>query len=125
MIIKILDKEYELRFGLKALKYLDDIYFIENNGIKFGLGVFQVYDALSNKSDFNAIAIFNLIKAGLETSLIKPNDRQIEMYIEQCVTDDKADELVEELLDELKKQPLTRLKIEKATGQKFTKKAKK
>ena len=89
---------------------MDREYYVEASGVKFGFGVGMVYQQIAMK---NVVGIFNAIKACLINKNVK--DDVIEDYIVKVAEDDKLDELCEELIDELKKQPLTRKAVSDLT----------
>lgn len=73
------NKEYELHFGLKFLRELDKIYTHEFGAIKFGLGVQKVFLMLSQ---FNAVALSDVLYAGLSTDPDMPTRTEIDNHIE-------------------------------------------
>lgn len=106
MVITLNGRDYSLYFSIAGIDYLDREYYLEASGVKFGFGVGMVYQQIAMK---NVVGIFNAIKACLINKDVK--DDVIEDYIVKVAEDDKLDELCEELIDELKKQPLTRKSV--------------
>lgn len=106
MIITLNNKDYNLYFSIAGIDFLDREYYVEASGVKFGFGVGMVYQQIAMK---NVVGIFNAIKACLINKNVK--DDVIEDYIVKVAEDDKLEELCEELIDELKKQPLTRKSV--------------
>ena len=106
MIITLNDKDYNLYFSIASIDYLDREYYVEASGVKFGFGVGMVYQQIAMK---NVVGIFNAIKACLINKDVK--DDAIEDFIVKVAEDDNLDKLCEELIDELKKQPLTRKSV--------------
>lgn len=106
MVITLNGRDYSLYFSIAGIDYLDREYYLEASGVKFGFGVGMVYQQIAMK---NVVGIFNAIKACLINKDVK--DDEIEDYIVKVAEDDKLDELCEELIDELKKQPLTRKSV--------------
>lgn len=106
MVITLNNKDYSLYFSIAGIDFLDRKYYVEASGVKFGFGVGMVYQQIEMK---NVVGIFNAIKACLINKDVK--DDVIEDYIVKVAEDDKLEELCEELIDELKKQPLTRKSV--------------
>ena len=110
MVITLNGRDYSLYFSIAGIDYLDREYYVEASGVKFGFGVGMVYQQIAMK---NVVGIFNAIKACLINKNVK--DDVIEGYIVKVAEDDKLEELCEELIDELKKQPLTRKAVSDLT----------
>ena len=106
MVITLNNKDYSLYFSIAGIDYLDREHYVEASGVKFGFGVGMVYQQIAMK---NVVGIFNAIKACLINKDVK--DDVIEDFIVKVAEDDKLDELCEDLIDELKKQPLTRKSV--------------
>lgn len=106
MVITLNNKDYNLYFSIAGIDFLDREYYVEASGVKFGFGVGMVYQQIAMK---NVVGIFNAIKACLINKNVK--DDVIEDYIVKVAEEDKLEELCEELIDELKKQPLTRKSV--------------
>lgn len=106
MVITLNNKDYNLYFSIAGIDFLDREYYVEANGVKFGFGVGMVYQQIAMK---NVVGIFNAIKACLINKNVK--DSIIEDYIVKVAEDDKIEQLCEDLIDELKKQPLTRKSV--------------
>lgn len=106
MVLKINGKEYLVRFGFKAIDYLDHQYTIETQGIKIlGQGIQQAYTYLYSES---VIALYHVIRAATITEKTQPSAEEIEAYAEELAVKNELSKLFEELIDELKKQPLTK-----------------
>lgn len=116
MEIKIKDTSYPIYLGFDAINYLDNQYCVDMNGIKLGFGIVSVITQLRAR---NVLAIYNMIKAGTNTLQQQPSSQDIEDYFGE-LTEKQFDDLCEEFINELKKQPLTRV-----TALKITKEAKK
>lgn len=125
MQLKIGKKDYDINLGIRALKYLDDVYYYEEeqSGFRFGVGIELLTTGLSMG---NILAVVNFIKAGTITERSKPSDEDIEEFI-GSMTEDEFDSFLEEVKEELKKQPLTRTKARQILGdvEKATKPTKK
>lgn len=109
MILKLGNRDYEIRFGIAALKFLDEVYKIEVQGVGFGYGLQSLITSLQM---LNVLAIVNFIKAGTATEAQKPKDLDIENFIGN-LTDEEFDNIFKEALEEIKKQPLTRATMKK------------
>ena len=118
MNIKINEQEYPIYFGFDAINYLDNKYFADMNGIKLGVGVMSIFAQLKAR---NVLAIYNIIRAGTNTLPKQPSNQEIEEYI-GALTEKQFEDLCEEFLKELKKQPLTRVTAGKIVDKAETKK---
>lgn len=110
MVVTIGGKDYKLFFSIAGIDFLDRTYYIEAEGVQFGFGVGLLTSQLAMG---NVVGIFNAIKAGLYNKNIK--DEDIEKFIMEAAEKDELDKLAEELLGELKKQPLTKKTSENLT----------
>lgn len=105
MEITIDKKNYELKLSLKGVNYLDEIYKVKTDyGVSFGMGINYVVSALDT---LNASVIFNLIKASLLHIKERPNDCEIEKYIEDRFDED-IDGFLKEINDFLLSQPFSK-----------------
>lgn len=107
MDLTIGGKTYNLKLGLKALKFIDELYLI--NGTNLGQGLQAITISITSES-IGAIA--NLIKAGTITESQKPSDEDIELYI-GTLTEKEVDKLFKDFLNLLKTQPLTKVMVTK------------
>lgn len=87
MEIEINGKNYELAFGLKFIRNLDEIYKQNIDGMEFGIGVETAIMYLQLK---NPPVIYDLIKAGTSHLRSKPSNVDIENEMEKMA---EADEL--------------------------------
>lgn len=110
MVITIGGKDYKLFFSIAGIDFLDRTYYVEAEGIQFGFGVGLLTSQLAMG---NVVGLFNAIKAGLYNKNVK--DEDIEKFIMEAAEKDELDKLAEELLGELKKQPLTKQTFENLT----------
>ena len=106
MVITLNGRDYSLYFSIAGIDFLDRKYYVEASGVKFGFGVGVVYQQIAMK---NVVGIFNAIKACLINKDVK--DDVIEDYIVKVAESNNLDKLCEDLIDELKKQPLTRKSV--------------
>lgn len=106
MILKINGKDYPIKFGFAAIDYLDKQYAVETQGMKvLGQGIQQVYTYLGMES---IMALYHAIRAATITEKSQPSIEEIEVYAEELSGKDGLSKLFEDLIDELKKQPLTK-----------------
>lgn len=109
MIITMEGREYELRFGIAALDYLDRIYTTSAEGIEFSVGLSMFASQIQMG---NVTAIIHAIKAGTCTESHKPSNKVIEEFIGE-MNEEEMDMFFLEVTEELKKQPLTRTATKK------------
>nr|DAU45906.1 MAG TPA: tail assembly chaperone [Bacteriophage sp.] len=103
--ITINDKDYTLNFGFDFLRVLDERYSINQNGVAFGFGVQHAVVDLQQK---NPLVLLDLIQAGAATERQKPSVEGIERFVEREAENGRLDNLFEDFLSQLQKQPLTR-----------------
>ena len=115
MQLKIGEKEYPITLGFGALDYLDQVYSLEfAGGAKLGQGVTF---AINYLNDENPLVLYHLIKAGTITERQKPANEDVEAFIMDAGDKGTLDKLFKEFSDELKKQPLTKMKVLKIMKQ--------
>ena len=114
MEIKIKDISYPSYLGFDAIHYLDLTYFVDMQGMKLGFGIASVITQLKAR---NVLAIYNMIKAGTNTLASKPSNIDIEEFL-GALSEKQFDDLCEEFVEELKKQPLTRVSAIKMSKEK-------
>lgn len=78
MNLTIASKEYKLYFGLDFIAYLDDKFYIEQNGFKLGQGLTF---AIAQIELANPSILLDLIKAGTVTTNM-PSEEEIKSFIE-------------------------------------------
>ena len=101
MKFKIAGKEYELKFGLKFIRTLDEVYRVDYEGLEFGMGVNL---AFMNLNQYSPSALAEVIKASVAHESSPPKIYQIDEAIEDYAEEnDGLGELFEEVLDELGK----------------------
>lgn len=113
MIIDINGKECEIIFGFEAIDYLDKKYPLEIQGLKqLGQGIQNTYNYLTKASP---TAICEAIYAGTITEKDRASMSKIKEKVMQVATENEngLQELADELVEELKKQPLTKGVISK------------
>lgn len=102
MKIKINGKEYELRFGIKFNRELDEVYTQSVDGFEFGVGVEKATSYLAMK---NNVALFEVIKAGTSHLRQRPTDEEIEQAIEEYGNDGKLSDLYDDILKAMGNSP--------------------
>lgn len=100
MILEIKGKEYELNFGIKFIKKLDNAHFVVSDGMKFGVGIEYIY---SNLASYNPLALVDVI---VNASNIKYNDA-----VEFVENEADIDGLFDDFLNELRKGRMTQRKV--------------
>lgn len=105
MKINIKGKDRELRFGIRFIRNLDNIYKATVRGLEFSAGVDYAFAYLGSA---NPVGVCNILECALyEERGIATKD--IEEFVENC-TDYEG--LVNELIEELKKQPMLKARAE-------------
>lgn len=104
MILTINDKDYELNFGLRFLKEISKEKSSTKNGIDVRMGIENAVTALYT-GDY--IILPDLIKASTATLKEKPNNKEIEEYVDQC---EDLEKLGDDFLNELLTQSATKKK---------------
>lgn len=105
MECKIGGKNYEIRFSLAGLDYLDSIYHKKESGITFGIGISMLAGLLMEEQPQ---ALFHAIKAGTIKEKGKPSNDEIESYLEEVGEAEGLEKLFEDFLLQLRRQPLTK-----------------
>lgn len=116
MVIEIKEQQYVLNFGFEFLAKLNDFYHIEQQGMRLNQGLNVGIVGLIDEEP-EALVIF--IMSGLASSDIKPSKKDIQDYLIDYANnqDDGLNGLFEEMLAEVKKQPLLKGKIKKLEKQ--------
>lgn len=105
MRINVKGKDRELRFGIRFVKNLDAIYKATVRGLEFSAGIDY---ALGYLSSSNPAGVCNILESALyEERGITTKD--VEEFVETCCD---YDGLVQELIDEIKKQPMLKGRAE-------------
>jgi|SRR5699024_7816638 len=109
MELKINGKDYKLKFGLKFINLLDNLYSQEISSLKFGMGVEMMNVYLNMK---HPQVLVNIIKAGTSHLGSKPSENEIEGYLEELAIEGKLNDLFESVQKEVKQAPFLKHKIE-------------
>lgn len=105
MVLEIKGKEYNVHFGLRFVRALDEKHYQQSGVNKFGIGL-QVI--VSELYDRNATTLSDVLYLGTITEKSRPGDKQVDEYVE---THENIEKLFEEVLEELKKGNATKLKV--------------
>lgn len=106
MILKIKEKEYEVRFGIGFIRELDEKYFTQSqSGVKFGMGVEVKVPMLLT---MDAVTLSEILYAGTCTEKNRPTQQEIDDYIDNA---EDIEALFDEVISELKKHNATKLKM--------------
>lgn len=114
MKIEIKDKEYELKWDLQAIDYLDKVYTLDFNmagqTMSFGAGL---QSGVAQLNMGNPLVLFHFLKAGLKHYKgINFKDETIEKALyERAEKDDGLDKLTKDIRKSLKDNPLTRQSV--------------
>ena len=111
MNIKIADKEYDLHFGLDFLEFCEDTGGMKVDGVNIGIGGFNMM--YSKLEMFDPVTVLKVIQGGTNTYKSKPSKADIEELLIEKIESESYEDFVEELLSELKKQPFTKVQINK------------
>lgn len=103
MVITIQGKEYELHFGIKFIRGMDEKYFYEDSGIKYGAGLELVYAKLVNHSP---VALADVLWMATNTLTNRPTPAAVDRFLEEECED--IDALCDEVVNELKNGKITR-----------------
>lgn len=106
MKFKIANKDYDLKFGLKFIRQLDEVYKVDYQGLEFGMGINL---AFMNLNQYNPTALVEVIKAAVSHESSPPKLKQIEESVEDYADDnDGLGKLFEEFLSELGKSKVVK-----------------
>lgn len=114
MLIEIKDKEYELKWNLEAINYLDNTYTIdfdmEGMKAKFGAGL---QSGVSQLSLGSPVVVANFIRAGLKhyKALIFTDESIENAIINRINKDGDIYKLIEDIQESLKDNPLTKTSV--------------
>lgn len=105
MVISIKDKEYELHFGIKFIRELDERHFVMEEGVRFGAGLEILYPRLILG---NPVILSEIIWTATNTLLNRPTPALVDEYIESV---DDLDALFDEVISQLKNGKVTKRTI--------------
>lgn len=106
MILDIGEKAHELKFNLKFIRLMDNVYNVEQSGLRMGMGVSMAYNALNMYSVDDLATIIRF--ASVESPTLKQVDTMLEEY-----ADEHGDlsGLFDDLKNALKDSPMTKATI--------------
>lgn len=107
MVIKIKNKEYEVRFGIRFIRELDKANVISANSVKLGAGLELKVPQLLG---YDAVALSDVLYTGTVTEKPRPTAGEIDDYVENH---EDIEKLFDEVIEELKKSNASRLKMAK------------
>ncbi|WP_433956995.1 tail assembly chaperone [Cytobacillus horneckiae] len=108
MEIEINGKKYQLEFGMKFIRKMDEVYFIDKEGAKFGMGI---ESAVTYMAMQNPTVLFEIIKAGTSHLKSKPSNEEIETEIEKYAIEGKLEDLFLKFEQALGEAPFLKHKI--------------
>lgn len=109
MIFQVNKKEVELKFNIGFISRLDELYYVESGGMKFGQGFEQATLGLFNQ---NIPTLANVIKAAANDG--KFSDKVIEEALEDYAeANEGLDSLFEEVIAGLKGAKIVGAKVQK------------
>lgn len=95
MQLKINDKTYNIKLGVKFVRALDKAYPIEQQGLKFGMALSAKIPELYAK---NIASLADIIYYGTVTESPRPSLSEVETYVEEC---EDLEQLFDDVLQEL------------------------
>lgn len=108
MKININDKEYQLEFGLKFIRQMDEAYKVEMNGIEFGMGIESAVSYLAME---NPTVLYEIIKAGTSHLKSKPSSSDIETFLVEHAEKGTLEKLFKDVREAMENAPFLRAKI--------------
>lgn len=108
MVVKIKNKEIEIRFGLAFVRTLDSMFFVTSDfGTRMGAGLTLLIPRLLSD---DVVALATVLHAGTAHLKSRPAQAEIDEYIE---AHENVEDLFKEVLEELKNSNATRLTYQK------------
>lgn len=111
MVISIRDNDYELHFGIKFIRELDERHFVEDDGVQFGAGLEILYPRLVTG---NPVVLSEIIWTATNTLPKRPLPVLVDEYIESV---DDLDALFDEVISQLKNGKVTKRPVQKIEEQ--------
>lgn len=109
MEITIKNKDYQLEFGLKFIRKMDEVYTINADGAEFGMGVESAMTYIATE---NPTVLYEIIKAGTSHYKSKPSNDDIEKTLEDYAIKGKLSELFTTVLKAMEDAPFLKQKIQ-------------
>lgn len=110
MKITINGTEYQLEFGLKFIRKLDEAYTQSLDGMAFGLGIESAIPYLNME---NPTVLYEIIKAGTAHLKSKPSNDDIENELLRFAEEDKLVKLFKDVQEAMETAPFLKGKIQK------------
>ncbi len=101
-------KEYQLEFGIKFIRKMDEIYTVSANGMAFGMGV---ESALSYIAMENPTVLYEIVRAGTSHLKNKPSNDDIEDALEKVAGEGKLEKLFKDIQKAMEEAPFLKQKI--------------
>ncbi|MBN6206386.1 hypothetical protein JYK21_07965 [Ralstonia pickettii] len=96
MEVEISGKKYELTFGLKFIRKMDEFYSVKAQGIPLGVGVETAITHLGTK---NPTILVDIVKAATDHLKTKPSNDGIDEFIETQAAEGKLEELFKNITE--------------------------
>lgn len=110
MEIKIGNKNYELEFGLKFIRKMDEAYTIKADGAEFGMGIESAITYLNMK---NPTVLYEIIKAGTSHLKSKPSNEDIENTLAKIAEEGQLDKTFNDIMKAMEDAPFLKQKIQR------------
>lgn len=110
MDLTINGKDYQLQFGLKFIRTLDQTYTQKADGMEFGLGIETAIPYLKMQ---NPTVLYELIKAGTSHLKSKPSNDDIENELEKFAEEGKLDKLFKDIEKAMEESAFLKSKMKK------------
>lgn len=111
MEFKINGKDYDLKFGLRFIRELDNRYKVDYQGLKFGMGVNLAFMGLNQ---YNPTTLTDIIQASVAHEKSAPKLFQTENAIEEYAEENEGlEQLFEDVLDEMGKSYVVKDSLKK------------
>ena len=104
MKITISKQEYELHFGMAFLREANRIASVSYAGMDINAGGMAILMAGAGLKDPDVLV--KLIKCGLASETHTPTNIEIDLFVEGLIEKEDFDSFYNQILDEIKKQPV-------------------
>lgn len=108
MEITIKEKTYQLNFGIQFLRQLDAEHYVEQQGVRVGMGLNLVMPSLVAG---DAVQLAEVLFYATWNNSPRPSQRDIDAFLEDENTD--IDKLFHEVFIELQKSNITKTTVKK------------
>ncbi|WP_040985538.1 tail assembly chaperone [Oceanobacillus jeddahense] len=109
MEIQIGEKKYELVFGMKFIRKLDEMHTFKQYGQEFGAGV---ETAMTYIGLMNPTILVDIIKAATSHLNQKPSNNDIENYIEAQASEGKMNDLFKNITEAMEESVFLKEKLQ-------------